>query len=649
MSCCSIQALGTAAPAAARFDLHSHRARLELVFHTPFDLPPVAPVRTCSLGFFKKITSLAGAPGNPSKPRGESGNPIESTPFTGAGGGSGGNRGNSGNDSGFQEHDGWDFSLPSGRVSSSMVEETQEEESSSSVPARIRAFYCVNVGPVSDDHGWRAFAREDELWGPCLLPCFVQADITSQLVRRGCYGDRNTLVWIKEEVENWYRRQGFGLAKVRGFTGSSTGVLCCRVSEGTITDTRVSFKDVEGNAIQGLTSRETIFRELPRTVMEGMPYNSNAIKQALQSLRQLQLFEKVNVDVRRNDLDGVSLRFFIQEKPQDACDFQTGLSFFSSDSGKPILASIRPAGTLSVEHRNIAGKNRTLHGSINSNDLLRPQDDSQFKLEYAHPYVDGPKDKIFRVGCYNSRKLTAVLSHPTSREQTPVVWVDHAGFKTGITEKLSKGSKLVYGFVVEEVSTRDVLGPVQTLDDRDLLADGIDRVPFLNVKITRDNTRLVHRARVGAIDTFQVDQGVGLGSKTTSFFNKHLLSTTRFLPLPSTTPDSFPLVILRARYGGMLGMAPSYLAFANPRASNASCWSFFELMAEARVPIRRQHYAYSYVESFAALDRGVRFWRNEDTGILLGLGVKVGEIRAEYVFDSSTRTGSLNVQMGDRV
>ncbi|XP_024540374.1 protein TOC75, chloroplastic [Selaginella moellendorffii] len=649
MSCCSIQALGTAAPAAARFDLHSHRARLELAFHTPFDLPPVAPVRTCSLGFFKKITSLAGAPGNPSKPRGESGNPIESTPFTGAGGGSGGNRGNSGNDSGFQEHDGWDFSLPSGRVSSSMVEETQEEESSSSVPARIRAFYCVNVGPVSDDHGWRAFAREDELWGPCLLPCFVQADITSQLVRRGCYGDRNTLVWIKEEVENWYRRQGFGLAKVRGFTGSSTGVLCCRVSEGTITDTRVSFKDVEGNAIQGLTSRETIFRELPRTVMEGMPYNSNAIKQALQSLRQLQLFEKVNVDVRRNDLDGVSLRFFIQEKPQDACDFQTGLSFFSSDSGKPILASIRPAGTLSVEHRNIAGKNRTLHGSINSNDLLRPQDDSQFKLEYAHPYVDGPKDKIFRVGCYNSRKLTAVLSHPTSREQTPVVWVDHAGFKTSITEKLSKGSKLVYGFVVEEVSTRDVLGPVQTPDDRDLLSDGIDRVPFLNVKITRDNTRLVHGARVGAIDTFQVDQGVGLGSKTTSFFNKHLLSTTRFLPLPSTTPDSFPLVILRARYGGMLGMAPSYLAFANPRASNASCWSFFELMAEARVPIRRQHYAYSYVESFAALDRGVRFWRNEDTGILLGLGVKVGEIRAEYVFDSSTRTGSLNVQMGDRV
>ncbi|CAL9165656.1 unnamed protein product, partial [Musa hybrid cultivar] len=52
-------------------------------------------------------------------------------------------------------------------------------------------------------------------------------------------------------------------------------------------------------------------------------------------------------------------------------------------------ASIQPGGTVSFEHRNINGLNRSIVGSVTSSNLLNPQDDLSFKLEYVHPYVDG--------------------------------------------------------------------------------------------------------------------------------------------------------------------------------------------------------------------------------------------------------------------
>ncbi|XP_021740587.1 protein TOC75-3, chloroplastic-like isoform X2 [Chenopodium quinoa] len=133
-------------------------------------------------------------------------------------------------------------------------------------------------------------------------------------------------------------------------------------------------------------------------------------------------------------------------------------------------------------------------------------------------YVYSPKNRTFRTSCFNSRKLSPVFTGGIGLDEVPPIWVDRSGVKANITENLTRQSKLTYGLVVEEITTRDesshiaiagqrVLpkggisadGPPTTLSDT-----GIDRVAFLQANITRDNTKFVNGAIVGDRNVFQV-------------------------------------------------------------------------------------------------------------------------------------------------
>lgn len=68
---------------------------------------------------------------------------------------------------------------------------------------------------------------------------------------------------------------------------------------------------------------------------------------------------------------------------------------------------------------------------------VHEQDDLQFRLEYAHPYLDGidnPRNRTGRVACFNTRKLSAVFTGGPTMPEVPAVWVDRAGIKASISE-----------------------------------------------------------------------------------------------------------------------------------------------------------------------------------------------------------------------
>lgn len=80
---------------------------------------------------------------------------------------------------------------------------------------------------------------------------------------------------------------------------------------------------------------------------------------------------------------------------------------------------------MSFEHRNICGLNRSLTGSVASSNLLNPQDDLSFKLEYTHPYLDGVKNhgknRTFKTSCFNTKKLSPVfVTGPGMEEALPM-------------------------------------------------------------------------------------------------------------------------------------------------------------------------------------------------------------------------------------
>ncbi|KAG2673374.1 hypothetical protein I3843_13G076500 [Carya illinoinensis] len=270
-------------------------------------------------------------------------------------------------------------------------------------------------------------------------------------------------------------------------------------------------------------------------------------------------------------------------------------------------------GLLLLKTGNISGLNRSINGSVTISNFLNPQDDLAFKLEYVHPYLDGGyslRNQTLRVSCFNSRKLSPVFTGGPGMDEVPPIWVDRAGVKANISENFTSQSKFTIGLVMEEITTHNESSNIcpngqRVLPNGGISADGppttlsgtgIDQMAFLQANITSDNTKFLNGAIVGSRNVFQVDQGLGIGSKF-PFFNRHQLTLTRFFQLKEVEEGAGepppPVLVLHGHYGGCVGDLPSYDAFSlggpySVRGYNmgeiGAARNILELAAEIRVP-----------------------------------------------------------------
>lgn len=565
------------------------------------------------------------------------------------------------------------------------------------------SFRCVNVGLLSQNRAPEpdanltdqqreelAKVQEEEYKNrlrrarPCMLPKAVEREISSWL-RGETRVTARMLQRIRDRVQKWYHEEGYACAQVVNFGNLNTNEVVCEVVEGDITKVQILFQDKMGFPSEGNTQEKIIQRELPEQLRAGQIFNIEAGKKALRNVNGLALFSNIEVNPRPDeDTDGgIVVEVKLKELEQKTAEVSTEWSIVPGSSGRPSLATIQPAGSVTFEHRNLQGLNRSILGSVTSNNLFNPQDDLGFKAEYVHPYVDGvddPRNRTFRASCFNSRKLSAVFTGGPGVEEVPSVWVDRAGIKANLTEAFTRQSKFTYGVVLEEVTTRDETSAICTNGARALPSGaltmdgpptshsdtGIDRVAFLQGNFTHDNTRFVNGTPVGARDIFQVDQGLGIGSKF-PFFNRHQVTLTRFIQLQQEDQQDSekpPLVaVVHGRYGGCIGDLASYDAFTlggpySVRGYNmgelGAARNFLELAAEIRVPVRKTH-TYGFVEYGTDLgsSKDVRgnpteFFRRAGHGASYGVGVKLGTVRAEYARDCNAGTGTIFVRFGER-
>ena len=80
----------------------------------------------------------------------------------------------------------------------------------------------------------------------------------------------------------------------------------------------------------------------------------------------------------------------------------------------------------------------------------------------------------------------------------------------------------------------------------------------------------------------------------------------------------------------------------------------WQVAGEVRVPVQQME-AYGFFESLTNLQKFETVWNNPRSlarrvgkGIMYGAGVKMGNVRIEYVIDCSDQTGSLKVYSGER-
>ncbi|KAM0868441.1 hypothetical protein ACQ4PT_041301 [Festuca glaucescens] len=526
-----------------------------------------------------------------------------------------------------------------------------------------KRFSCVNVGGLlpaqadeteDDDMTLREKMalrrRQDQEYQrllrsaakPCILPEPVRGEVVQMVKKQGRVSAR-LLQRIRDHVLRWYHNEGFVCAQVVNFGNLHSGEVVGEVIEGEVTGVEYQFLDKLGNVIEGKTQLHVIDRELPKQLRPGHIFNIGAGKQALKNLNALALFSNIE-------------------------------------------ESIQPGGSVSFEHRNICGLNRSVAGSVTSSNLLNPQDDLSFNLEYAHPYLDGvedrSRDRIFKTSCFNTRKLSPVFVAGPNMADAPPIWVDRVGIKANITENLTRQSTFTYGLVMEEITTRGESNDVCTHGLRTTATGalgmdgppttfsgtGVDRMAFLQANLTRDNTEFVNGATIGDRCIFQLDQGLGIGSKN-PFFNCHQLTVTKFVNLNKQKNGAGKpppaVLIAHGRYAGCVGDLPSYDAFAlgGPHSVRGygmgelgASRNLLEVATEVRLPVpmvkNTQVYAFAEHGTDLGSSKDVKgnpteFFRRAGHGSSYGVGIKLGPLRAEYAVDHNAGTGALFFRYGE--
>ncbi|CAA3018110.1 TOC75-3, chloroplastic [Olea europaea subsp. europaea] len=530
----------------------------------------------------------------------------------------------------------------------------------------------------------RQYRKRVEEARPCMLPMAVQGEIQGMLRQCGNVNSR-LLRKIAKRIEKWYHENGYQLSRVVNFGNldPNSKELVCEVMEGDINRVVVQFQDKLGNICEGNTKLGVITRVLPKQLGKGRVFQIEAFREALNNLNSLNLFSNIELNPSMDERNGaITAEIKLQEAQCQSVEVSTEWNIVPQRSGRPMLASIQPSANISLEVRNLKGLNRSIIGSMTLSNLFDPEDDLGFKFEYVHPYLDGvhnPRNRTFRASCFNSSKSSpAFTSGP--EVDLPPLWVDRAGVKANITEDFTKQSKFTCGLVMEEIITRDENGQISRNGQKMMLngdisangppttlsGTGTDRMAFLQANLTRDNTRSLNGALIGERNVFQFDQGLCIGSKF-PFFNRHKLTMTKFFPLKQVEEGKGkpapPVLVLHGLYGGCVGDLPNHEAFTlggpySVRGYNVgelgAARQKLELAAEVRIPVKNA-YAYAFAEhgndlgsSVSVQGNPTKAYMRNGHGSSYGVGVKLGQVRAEYAIDHNSRRGSLFIHVGER-
>ncbi|GJN06836.1 hypothetical protein PR202_ga24605 [Eleusine coracana subsp. coracana] len=484
-------------------------------------------------------------------------------------------------------------------------------------------FRCVNVGD-----GRRALRYVDDNCvaeeKPCILPEGVREELQAMVRGQGKVTPR-LLRRINDRVQKWYHDEGFACAQVVNFRKPESGEVACEVVEGDITTVEYRFLDKLGNIVDGNTNVAVIDRELPPQLLPGQIYNSGVGNQAIKYIDSLGLFSNVELSPRPDETKegGVVVEVKLSEPEPKSVELNTDWSIVPWRKGLPSLAALKPGGTVSFAHRNIAGLNRSLVGSVTSSNLLNPK-------------------------------------------------------------SFTKQSTCTYGLVVEEIKVLDDKNKICTHGSRilpsgtltmdgpptTLSGTGVDQMTFLQGNITRDTTEFVNGTPIGDRFIFHCDQGLGIGTNN-PVFNRHQLSPTKFINLNKQEQGAGkppPAVLaLHGRYAGCIGDLPAYDAFALGGPHSVRGFNMGEVSAarnmvegaiELSVPVtvknnHAQVYAFAEHGNDLGSSKDVKgnptaFFQRAGQGTSFGFGVKIGPVRAEFTLDFNALKGTFNIRFGER-
>lgn len=392
------------------------------------------------------------------------------------------------------------------------------------------------------------------------------------------------------QVNEWYAKNGYTLARVLALEPMRDGVVTLEVAEGVVSNVRVRFispdgktVDDKGQPIRGRTQEGLIQQQIK--LQPGQVFQESTAREDLKRIGQLGVFQTANVTFE-GDARQLDVIYNVAEGSARGVNFGGG---FNDDLGV--------YGSVNFQDNNFAGLGQRLGANVQAGTR-----DFQVDANFRSPYREtDPNTPGYGADFFRRQGFSRVFDDEILLPNGGRVRERRIGGGISLNKPINSEWNGTVGLNYANISLRDRDGNVAKVDAQgnplSFSGTGVDdltTVSFTAVRDLRDNSI---NPTSGSVLSLTTEQSIPLG-RGNILGNKLQANYSQYIPLGSQTnrdPQSLPQVLAFNVQGGtFIGDLPPYNAFVlgGPNSVRgyqtgdvATSRSFVQASAEYRFPI----------------------------------------------------------------
>ncbi|MEP0856719.1 BamA/TamA family outer membrane protein [Trichocoleus sp. DQ-U1] len=411
-------------------------------------------------------------------------------------------------------------------------------------------FTDANVNSYTEPNGLRTVfevkplvVRSLKLSGAQALTPAVANDIfKSQL---GAKISPNALNQSAEQINQWYKQNGYVAAQVLAVQPSRDGVVTIEVAEGIVGNVKIRFLDSEGKPTKGRTQENFVRQELK--LKPGQPFRVDAARTDLQRLYQLGLFDNADVSLT-GDSRKVDVSYDLTERTSRAVNVGGG---YSENSGI--------FGSINYKDQNFGGINQQVGLNVQAS-----RSDLQFNGNITSPYrASNPDRPGYSIEASRQRQLSETFNEDVKLPNGDKVREGQFGGGVTFTKPVGDVQASV-GVNYTRTSIRDSKGnlsPVDELGNRlSYSQNGIDDKVSVSAGIAQDKRDNPINPTKGSVVSLSTEQSIPVGNGSI-LMNRVKANYSQYIPFNLTNGATPDVLAFNVQGGTTIGNLPPYEAF----------------------------------------------------------------------------------------
>ena len=357
---------------------------------------------------------------------------------------------------------------------------------------------------------------------------------------------------IVQQINQWYKDNGYTLARVLSIQPNRQGILTVNVAEGLVGDIKFRFLseegekfDQNGNPIKGRSKADFIRQQLK--LKPGKVFAEDLARQDIQTLYKLGLFQSVNVAFE-GDAKKLDLIYELQEVGARSVNLGGG---YNADDGISVIVSYRD--------QNVGGVNDTLSANVELN-----RQDVLFNTNFNSPYRETNPERLgYNIKTFRRRQISDTFDDKIKLPNGDKVREGKIGASVSLQQEID-GWDAAVGLNYTRVTIRDRSGNITPRDANNnqlsLSDTGVDDLATVSFTATKDKRDNPVQPTEGSILTFSTEQSIPVGNGQITM-NRLRGNYSQFMPVNlfnSTQPQVFALNL---QAGTVVGDLPPYETF----------------------------------------------------------------------------------------